>query len=75
MRLTNPQHLCACRLYIGLPACCLEHCVTATPPCLNLQALTLEPGNSKALFRRGRAKHNMGQTEGAEEDLKAALAK
>ncbi|KAG1661566.1 hypothetical protein FOA52_009566 [Chlamydomonas sp. UWO 241] len=37
------------------------------------EALNLDPGNSKALYRRARAKHLLGQTEGALKDLDAAL--
>ena len=37
-----------------------------------LQVLAEEPKNAKALFRRGRARHLLGQTEAALEDLTKA---
>ncbi|KAJ9534012.1 hypothetical protein QJQ45_027113 [Haematococcus lacustris] len=37
--------------------------------------LKLQPGNVKALFRRGTARHALGQTEGAKADLAAAAEK
>ncbi len=36
------------------------------------QVLAEEPQNAKALFRRGRARHQLGQTEAALEDLTKA---
>lgn len=36
------------------------------------QVLTSQPDNSKALFRRGRARLRMGNTEAAERDLSRA---
>jgi tetratricopeptide (TPR) repeat protein len=38
------------------------------------QVLAEQPGNAKALFRRGAARHAIGQTEAAVEDLKKAAA-
>lgn len=40
-----------------------------------MQVLKLDPGNIKALFRRGMARHALGQTEAALEDLQAASVK
>lgn len=37
------------------------------------QALALEPGSAKALFRRGRARLQLGRTEEAISDLEQAL--
>jgi tetratricopeptide (TPR) repeat protein len=37
------------------------------------EALYIDPTNAKALYRRGIARHALGQTEGAMEDLKKAL--
>ena len=42
---------------------------------LSIQALALEPSHVKALYRRGRARHLLGQTEDALKDLEAARAK
>ncbi|KAL6760554.1 hypothetical protein V8C86DRAFT_3024307 [Haematococcus lacustris] len=42
---------------------------------LLVQVLKLQPGNVKALFRRGTARHALGQTEGAKVDLTAAAEK
>ncbi|GFH10027.1 peptidylprolyl isomerase, partial [Haematococcus lacustris] len=39
------------------------------------EVLKLQPGNVKALFRRGTARHALGQTEGAKADLTAAAEK
>ncbi|KAL6760549.1 hypothetical protein V8C86DRAFT_2550657 [Haematococcus lacustris] len=39
------------------------------------EVLKLQPGNVKALFRRGTARHALGQTEGAKVDLTAAAEK
>lgn len=39
------------------------------------QVITMQPGNVKALFRRGKAKHALGRTEEAMEDLEAAIKK
>ena len=39
------------------------------------QALALQPGHVKALYRRARARHLLGQTEGALKDLGDALAR
>ncbi|KAJ9533675.1 hypothetical protein QJQ45_026732 [Haematococcus lacustris] len=39
------------------------------------EVLKLQPGNVKALFRRGTARHALGQTEGAKADLAAAAEK
>ena len=36
------------------------------------EALAMEPGSAKALFRRGRARAALGQTEAAAEDLRRA---
>ena len=36
------------------------------------QVLIMDKGNAKALFRRGRARHQLQQTEQAEADLQAA---
>jgi hypothetical protein len=41
---------------------------------LLLQVLTGQPDNSKALFRRGRAQLQLGNTEAAERDLSQAAA-
>ncbi len=43
----------------------------AAPP----QVLKLQPGNAKALFRRGLARHALGQTESALVDLTEATEK
>jgi hypothetical protein len=40
----------------------------------SMQVLAEEPDNAKALFRRGHARHVLGQTEAALEDLKKARA-
>ncbi|GIL72185.1 hypothetical protein Vretimale_335 [Volvox reticuliferus] len=37
------------------------------------QVLNIDPQNVKALFRRGRARHALGRTEEARQDLEAAL--
>lgn len=37
-----------------------------------VQVLKLEPSNVKALFRRGKARHTLGQTDGALPDLEQA---
>ncbi len=39
------------------------------------QVLTLQPDNAKALFRRGTARHALGQTEEALKDLTKAAEK
>ena len=57
--------------------CSWLHFLRWSAPCssLALQALQMDPGNAKALYRRARARHLLGQTEGALEDLEAALSK
>ena len=35
----------------------------------------MQPDNVKALFRRGKAKHALGRTEEAMQDLEAAMKK
>ena len=42
---------------------------------LSLQVLKIEPGNVKALFRRGSARHALGQTDLALSDLQTASDK
>ena len=37
-----------------------------------MQVLTSQPDNSKALFRRGRARLQLGNTEAAERDISQA---
>jgi hypothetical protein len=55
---------CCCAL-----SCCCCSPVTAGAP----QVLQLQPKNVKALYRRGVARHQLGQTESAMQDLEAAL--
>lgn len=38
------------------------------------QVLREQPDNAKAVFRRGQARLAMGNTDGAEEDLRRAVA-
>ena len=40
---------------------------------LSHQVLKMDENNVKAFFRRGKARHSLGQTEQAAEDLEAAI--
>lgn len=45
---------------------------SSTAAWVHAQVLKIQPENPKALFRRGVARHALGQTEGALEDLQKA---
>jgi len=61
-----PVHLnmAACQLQLGDFNTAIYNCG---------EVLSLDPGNSKALYRRACARHQLGQTEGALADLESAL--
>lgn len=59
-------------IHLNLAACQLQGGDYSAAVASCCQALSLEPNNPKALFRRGRARHLLGQTEAAIDDLTSA---